>query len=106
VTDLKFPFTDLHSFKDYVGFVQMCSPDRFPLHEWAAPDAQWTLERAFEGMRYGLQLSIKEKGDLPVFAKCQKLVDDAHDHFKAGRRREGYFTLEEMRKLLRRVPSW
>lgn len=25
-----FPFDDLHGFKDYITFVQMCAPDNFP----------------------------------------------------------------------------
>jgi hypothetical protein len=32
-----FPFSDLHSFKDYIGFVQLCAPDRFPRREGIPP---------------------------------------------------------------------
>lgn len=35
----KFPFNDLHSFKDYVGFVRMCAPELFPYRE-GRPDVQ------------------------------------------------------------------
>ena len=60
---MKFPFNDLHSFKDYVGFVQTGAPNRFPPRDWAGLDEQWTLERAFEGLRYGLKQAVEEKGN-------------------------------------------
>src|SRR5437762_12814459 len=47
-------FTDLHSFKDYVGYVGSCAPDSFPERDWRPKD---TLESAFEGLHYGLMLS-------------------------------------------------
>jgi hypothetical protein len=46
-----FPFSDLHSFKDYVGFVKLCAPDSFLVREGVGPSDQWTLELAFEGLR-------------------------------------------------------
>src|SRR5262249_39001871 len=101
----RFPFTDLHSFKDYVVFVQTCLPDTFPPRERVGPDEQWTMDLAFEGLRYGLRLVIEEKGDRPVFAECRKLVDQADENYRAGRIREGFFELEEVQKLLKKVRS-
>lgn len=100
-----FPFTDLHSFKDYVSFVYICAPDRFPEREGVEPNERWTLDLAFEGLRYGLSLAAKEKGDLPIFATCRAMVEEAYNHYREGRMREGFFKLEEMGKLLRKLPS-
>ncbi len=101
-----FPFSDLHSFKDYVGFVKLCAPDMFPPREGVGPDEQWTLDLAFEGLRLGLKMAVAEKGPKPVFAACQELVDAAYAHYREGRMREGFLKLEEMQKLLKKVPSW
>ena len=101
----KFPFNDLHSFKDYVGFVKLCSPDQYPLREGVAPEEQWTLDLAFEGLRYGLSLAVKEKGDRPVFEECRGLVEKAYESYREGKKRDGFFKLEEVSKLLRQVPS-
>lgn len=101
----EFPFNDLHSFKDYVVFVQMCLPDEFPAREGVGPDEQWTLGLAFEGLRHGLSLAIEEKGERPVFEQCRKLVEEAYKHYLEGKEREGFFALEEVQKLLRKVPS-
>jgi hypothetical protein len=101
----KFPFTDLHSFKDYVIFVQTYLPDRFLPRQGVGPDEQWSLELAFRGLREGLKLAVEEKGPKPVFADCERLVAQAHDEYRAGREREGFCKLEEVNKLLRKVLS-
>jgi hypothetical protein len=101
----KFPFSDLHSFKDYVGFVKLCSPDQYPPRERVAPEEQWTLELAFEGLRYGLFLAVKEKGACAVFEECHRLVEDAYGYYKEGNKREGFFKLEEVCRLLRKMSS-
>jgi hypothetical protein len=101
----KFPFTDLHSFKDYVGFVQLCAPNRFPKRDGVSAEEQWTLDLAFEGLRLGLELATQEKGQLPVFAECVQLIDGAYTHYSQGDRREAYFKLEAVQKLLKKIPS-
>jgi hypothetical protein len=101
----KFPFTDLHSFKDYVGFVKICAPDRFPSREGVGPDDQWTLDLAFEGLRLGLRMATEEKGKRAEFELGESLVEGAYTAYRDGRVRDGFFKLEELRKLLRKVPS-
>ena len=101
----KFPFTDLHSFKDYVGFVQLCLPDKFPRREGAAASAQWTLELAFAGLRLGLDMAVREKGDRMEFTESRRLVEEAYDAYKTGDVRAGFAKLELVQKILRKVPS-
>jgi hypothetical protein len=102
----RFAFSDLHSFKDYVGFVKLCAPDRFPHREGVVPDEQWTVDLAFDGLRLGMDMATKEKGELPAFDQCRKLIEEAYPCYKGGNRREGYFKLEEVQKLLKKIPSW
>jgi hypothetical protein len=101
----RFPFNDLHSFKDYVGFVQLCSPDAFPLREGAAVATPWTIDLAFEGLRQGLNMSIEEKGDRIEFSESRRLIEQAYDAYKSGDVRSGFATLEQVQKLLGKVPS-
>ena len=100
-----FGFTDLHSFKDYVGFVKLCAPDDFPIEEWATPADQWTLILAFEGLRLGLRIAVEEKGERDEFTQGKSLVEDAYAAYREGRPRDGFFKLEELQKLLKKVPS-
>jgi hypothetical protein len=75
------------------------------VHDFLAPDEQMTLDRAFDGLRYGLDLTAKEKGELPVLETCRRMVEEAYEHYRADRMREGYFKLQEMEKILKKLPS-
>jgi hypothetical protein len=99
------PFHDLHGFKDYISFVYIRAPDRFREREGYGPDEQWTLELAFEGLRHGLDITAKEKGELPVLEKCRAMVEEAYVHYREGRMREGSFMLQDMAKLIRKLRS-
>jgi hypothetical protein len=99
-----FGFHDLHSFKDYVSFVRLCAPIDFPIEDYLGPDDQWTLERAFEGLRHGLVIASAEKGVLPVFATCSILVNEAYQAYRNGNVRDGYRKLQEMETMLRKLP--
>jgi hypothetical protein len=100
-----FGFHDVHSFKDFVAFVLLCAPEQFPVRDYLAPDEQWTLDRAFEGLRYGLTLTAQQKGELPVLAICRAMAEESYTHYREGRKREGFFKLQEMEKLLNKLPS-
>jgi hypothetical protein len=100
-----FGFKDLHGFKDYVGFVILCTPDEFPIDDWLKPEAQMNLERAFVGLRYGLDVTTAEKGESEVVATCRQLVEEAYAMYQVGHDIEGQKKLEEMDQLLNKLPS-
>jgi hypothetical protein len=100
-----FPFTDLHSFKDFVVFVQTYLPDRFRPREAVGPELQWTVDLAFTGLRLGLRMSIKEKGERDEFARGMLLVEEAYDAYRHGREHEGYFKLENLSEVLSKIPA-
>jgi hypothetical protein len=85
--------------------VYLCAPDHFPARESVGPNEQWTLDLAFEGLRHGLSLTSKEKGELPVLTTCRSLVEKAYADYREGRMRDGFLTLEEMERLLMKLPS-
>lgn len=99
----RFPFHDLHGFKDYVVFVRMCAPDQFPIREGVSVDDQWTLKLAFEGLKEGLSRAIAEKGRRDEFAQCSHLIDEAYRHYESGRRKEGFIALNQMQKILGKI---
>jgi hypothetical protein len=49
-----------------------------------------------------MDMAVKEKGALPVFADCQKLFEEAHAEYLARHVKQGYFKLGEARKLLKK----
>lgn len=100
-----FGFTDLHSYKDYVGWCKICAPDRFRPREGVGPAGQWTLDLAFEGLRLGLKMAVEEKGERAEFTRGRALVQEAYAAYRDGNVRDGFFKLEELHKLLKKVPS-
>jgi hypothetical protein len=100
-----FPFSDLHSYKDYVVFVQTYLPDRFRPREGVGPADQWTLDLAFEGLRLGLKMAAEEKGEREEFTRGLVLVEEAFAAYRKKDVRGGFFKLEELQKLLKKVPS-
>lgn len=102
-----FPFSDLRSFKDYVGFVKLCAPDMFPQREWAPPNEQWDLVRAFDGLRYGLGQTIDEVDERhkPVFELGLQLVEEAAKRYQEGDIRGGFATLQRLQDTLDAISS-
>lgn len=101
----KFPFNDLHSFKDYVGFVKLCAPDLFPEREGLGKDDQWTLDLAFQGLREGMDLAVSEKRDRPAFAQCRVLVEEAKAAYSAQRLKDGFLKLDDVQKILKSIST-
>jgi hypothetical protein len=101
----RFGFTDLHSFKDYVGFAKLCLPDRFPHRDGVSADEQWSVDLAFQGLRLGLEMAVREKGERPEFEESRRLVENAYDAYKSGNVRSGFMKLAQVQKLLNKVPS-
>jgi hypothetical protein len=100
-----FGFTDLHGFKDFVVEVIAGAPDDFMEMDWLNRDEQLNLDRAFEGLRYGLDLSETEKGTSETIAQCRQLVEESYAEYRAGRDAEGQRRLEEVDRLLYQIPS-
>lgn len=100
-----FGFNDLHGFRDFVVEVIAGAPDDFMEMDWLRPEDQINLDRAFVGLRYGLELVAKEVGESETIDKCRKLVEEAFSEYQAGRDRTGQQKLEEVERLLKSLPS-
>lgn len=98
-------FRELHQFKDFLGMVIVCAPDQFFEEDWLTPEDQLNLDRAFVGLRYGLDLAAKEKGESALLARCRTLVEESYGEYKAGRDHAGQLKLEEVEKLLAKLPT-
>jgi hypothetical protein len=62
------------------------------------------LNRAFDGLRYGLQIAVEAKGDSDSFAKCQSLLHQAERDYKEGREDSGRAKLLELEALVKTLP--
>jgi hypothetical protein len=101
----KWPFSDLHGFKDFVGFVKLCAPDAFPLREGVLPEEQWSLDLAFQGLQAGLNLYVPRGRDGAKFAECVALAEVAYGEYQAGRQRDGFAALANLQRMVKSFPS-
>src|SRR6476469_8858750 len=95
-----FGFTDLHGFKDFLVEVTYGAPDDFMEMDWLKPEEQMTLDRAFVGLRYGLELAEREVGKTSDIDRCSQLVSEAHAAYTSGRNTDGRLKLEEVDRIL------
>jgi hypothetical protein len=98
-----FPFHELHSFKDFSGFVRMCAPDLFPAREGVRESEQWSLELAFEGLNVGLDMAREQAASPSVIAECQALFDLALSDYRAGDRREGFYAMDKAQRAFSKI---
>ena len=99
--DVQFGFNDLHSFKDFVVFAQTSlATGRF-----RQDNGPWSPELAFRGLRHGLELAAAEGVPAEVIAECAGLVASAENHFQASNVREGFFALERLNGILKRIAT-
>jgi hypothetical protein len=97
-----FPFSDLHSFKDYVAFVRMCAPDNFPQREGVPTELQWSLSLAFKGLREGLAFLPQNQRSSGVYAQ---LFDEAYRLYEEGDKKGGFLKLAEAQRVLAKIRS-
>jgi len=52
-----------------------------------------------------LSLTAHEKGESALLAECRQLVEDSYEEFLAGNNKAGRCKLQDMERLLKKLPS-
>lgn len=95
-----FAFNDIVGFRDYVGYVYGCAPDMFPEEDWLQPHEQMNMKIAFCGLRYGLEIIEKEKGQSQRIEAMRELIDQAEEAYRANDIRGGMEKMDKVRAML------
>lgn len=86
---------NLEELIDFIAFVIVYSPNRFPRREWPM-----NLEIAFDEMRYGLDCAAKEIEVMSIIDKSREILERAYSHFKARENVEATHLLQDLGELL------
>jgi hypothetical protein len=71
--------------------VSLCNAKQFLLQEWRSSDDQWTLEKAYFALQYGISLVAKRFGADSVIAnRLGQLARSSYDAYVLGNDTEGY----------------
>jgi hypothetical protein len=75
---------DVDSFYNFIGYVVLTAPNRFPVRDYLAQDQQMNLDRAFAELRKGLQLVAAEVSDEEKKTNLSALLDDSLTAYRTG----------------------
>lgn len=91
---------DIDSFYNFIGYVRLTAPDRFPVRDYLKPDQQMNLDRAFAELRNGLQLVDPEVADEKKRAQLSALLEDSLSAYRSSDDIKGAHLLNDFEALI------
>jgi len=91
---------DIDSLYNFIGYVVLTAPDRFPRRDYLREDEQMTLEKAFAELRHGIDLVKARSPDLPNVDKLTGVLEDALALYLAGEEARGAHRLNELEAMI------
>lgn len=91
---------DIDSLYNFIGYVVLRAPDRFPAEDYLPAEQQMTLERAFAELRQGAKLVKADAPDLPDVDKLETALDDALALYQRGDDVEGAHRLQDFEAMI------
>lgn len=97
--------SDISSFYDFIGYVVLCAPNRFPIRDYLAHEEQMSLEKAFIEIRQGIDLIGAELADELKRPQLFELLESSYRAYQAGDELMGAHLLQDFESaLFRRKP--
>lgn len=91
---------DIDSLYNFIGYVVLMAPDRFPRRDYLREDEQMTLEKAFEELRRGVDLVKAQSPDLANADKLTGVLEDALALYRAGEETRGAHRLNDLEAMI------
>jgi hypothetical protein len=90
--------SDVNSFYDFIGYVVLCAPDRFPVEDYLSSDQQMNLEKAFVELRKGVDLVVTAPDEKRN--ELLQLVDKSLAAYESGDDVKGAHLLQDLEGLV------
>ena len=91
---------DINSFYNFIGYVVLCAPDRFPVEDYLPPDQQLNLEKAFVELRKGVDLIDKAVAPAEKRRSLLQLLDQSLASYRSGDDVSGAHLLQDLDALV------
>lgn len=91
---------DINSLYDFIGYVVLRAPDRFPVEDYLPADQQMNLDRAFDELRRGLGLVEPEVANDEKRKGLQQLLDESLNAYRMGDDMKGAHLLQDFEALI------
>ncbi len=88
-------------FVDFLSYMVLCAPDKFPKEDFLRDDEQMTLEKAFDEVDRGMQFVAQEVSDESLVQQVRGYVDAAREAYKRGEDVKGAHLLQDVQDALK-----
>ncbi|VVE49237.1 hypothetical protein PCO31111_04621 [Pandoraea communis] len=92
--------SDVESFYDFIGYVVLCAPDKFPARDYLPVDEQMNIEMAFVELKRGLRIIYSEVADEEKRVRLESLLDQAVHAYSKGDDLCGAHLLQDFQDLI------
>ena len=91
---------NLDGLYDFIGYVVLRAPDRFPREDYLKPDEQMTLDKAFSELRLGLNFVEIDVVGAETKRRLSSLLDEVQAAYIQGERKKGAHLLQDVEALI------
>ena len=91
---------DIDSLYNFIGYVVLRAPDRFPQEDYLRAEEQMNLDRAFDELRQGIQLIEPDMADAAKRKHLASLLEQAIAAYKAGDEVKGAHLVQDFQDLI------
>lgn len=86
---------DINSLYDFIGYVVLRAPDRFPKEDFLSAAEQMTLEKAFAELKHGISLIEKDFPGADKERGLSNLLEQALASYLSGNELAGAHLLQD-----------
>jgi hypothetical protein len=90
----------LEDLYEFVGYVILYAPDRFPYRDFLSDDDQMNLDRAFSSLRDGIEFASARIRDPMQLKKLGTVLDNSYAAYQAGDVVRGSRSLQEFETMV------
>ncbi len=91
---------DIDGLCDFIGYVVVYAPNRFPKQDYLADHEQMTLEKAFRELKKGVLLVERESPGADKQRGLTTVLDDALASYRKGDEVRGAHRLQDFQNLI------
>jgi hypothetical protein len=91
---------DIDSLYNFIGYVVLRAPDRFPIEDYLPREEQMTLDRAFAELREGVSLVEKDFPGADGQRGLNAVLYRALSSYRSGDDRAGAHALQDFQDLI------
>lgn len=91
---------DIDSLYDFIGYVVLRAPNRFPKEDYLAESEQMTLDRAFLELSHGVELVEKDFPGADKDRGLSALLEQSLTHYRKGEEIAGAHLLQDLEELI------